>query len=974
LRALPKGPVQFAAHSSHVLLERGADFLRRHSPVLVLSATREAADDLARVGASPGSAFAGVYRHSLRDLVLALSTVPLLKRGLAPVRRVAREAIAVEITARSRAKLTYLAPVSAFPGFARALARTLEDLRLDGVSVEALRSAGRSGPDLALLLTAYEEALREHGFADHAARCTLALECIEPNNLLLVDLRLRTHLERRMVEALKAAAPQWLELNLTHDPGPASSRLDSLQRYVLTGEFAPPRDPDNSVQIFSASGEALECVEIARRILRLASGGMRFDEIAVFVRSAERHQPLLEEAFARAGVPAWYSRGVRRPEISGRAFLALLRCAAEDLSAARFAEYLSFGRMPAEEGVSRPTSRWERILSKASVISGLSRWESRLQAYENELNDEQVGEREALESLREFSLPVIHSVASLPGKADWERWLDALGDLARRTLDQPAAVLAVLDELQPMRGAGIVSLADVLATLEPELSSRRIEEDASRYGAVFVGSLAESSGMRFQAVFLPGLNEGVLPKPVREDPLLLDSQRVPLGMASSEDDTLLLRSAVGAATQQITCSWSRIDLATGRERVPSFYAFEVAESAGSGELDVQAFAREARALSEARLGWPAPQNPADAIDAAEYDLAFLRPHWEQPRPGEAAWLKRANSHVYRSLAARGLRWESAWTWADGLVDADVHVGLALEKTYALSRRSYAPTRLEQYARCPYRFYLQSILSLRAPERPAAIQRMAPGIRGELYHAVQSHFYASMQADGLLPIRDIEPALIRLEAILCEVEITFAERYMPAIPVVWQTDLERIRGDLRAWLRHVAAHEREWTPIHFEYGFRDVPVAGELLLQGRIDLIEQHASGSLRVTDHKTGIPPERVPTQIGGGESLQPALYAMAVAQVLQQPVTEARLFYSTVRGNYVEFPIRVTAETRESAEAVLRQIDNGLRNGAFPAAPRTDGCAYCEFVPICGPYEEERIMRKKQAPLRKLVELRERP
>jgi RecB family exonuclease len=975
LRALPKGPVQFEAHSSHVLLERGAEFLRSHSPVLVLSSTREAADDLARVvGTSPGSAFAGVYRHSLRDLVLTISTVPMLKRGLAPVRRVAREAIAVEITARCRAKLTYLAPVSAFPGFARALARTLEDLRLDGTSVEALRSAGRSGPDLALLLTAYEETLREHGFADHAARCALALECIEPNNLLLVDLRLRTSLERRIVEALKAASPEWLELNLIPEPAPASSRLDSLQRYVLTGESAPRRDPDNSVQIFSASGETLECVEIARRILRLASGGMRFDEMAVFVRSAERHQPLLEEAFARAGIPAWYSRGVRRPEISGRAFLALLHCAAEDLSAARFAEYLSFGRMPAEEGVSRPTSRWERILSKASVISGLARWERRLQAYENELNDEHAGERDALKSLRDFALPVIHKLASLPGNADWEQWLDALGELALLTLERPDAVHAILDELQPMRGAAIVSLADVLATLEPELSSRRDEEETSRYGAVFIASLTESSGMRFPAVFVPGLNEGVLPKPVREDPLLLDSQRLPLGMATSEDDALLLRSAIAAAAQQITCSWSRIDLATGRERVPSFYAFEVAESAGSGELDVQAFAREARGLSEARLGWPAPHDPGDAIDAAEYDLAFLRPHWEQPRPGEAAWLKLANPHVYRSLEARGLRWESAWTWADGLLDADVHVGLALEKSYALSQRSYAPTRLEQYARCPYRFHLQSILGLRAPEQPAAIQRMAPGIRGELYHAVQSRFYAALQADGLLPVRDIEPALIRLEAILREVETEFMERYMPAIPVVWQTDMERIRGDLRAWLRHVAAHENEWTPIHFEYGFHDVPVFGGLLLQGRIDLIEQHVIGHLRVTDHKTGTPPERVPTQVGGGESLQPALYAIAVAEALQQPVTEARLFYSTVRGNYVEFPIRLTEDTCESAEAVLHQIDNALRNGAFPAAPRKDGCAYCEFVPICGPYEEERITRKKQAPLRKIIELRGRP
>jgi hypothetical protein len=95
---------------------------------------------------------------------------------------------------------------------------------------------------------------------------------------------------------------------------------------------------------------------------------------------------------------------------------------------------------------------------------------------------------------------------------------------------------------------------------------------------------------------------------------------------------------------------------------------------------------------------------------------------------------------------------------------------------------------------------------------------------------------------------------------------------------------------------------------------------------------------------------------------------------LLSMPVAEARLFYATVRGNYVEFPIRLTAETRDSAEAVLRQINNALRNGVFPAAPRKDACAHCEFVPVCGPYEEERIARKKQSPLRKLVELRGQP
>src|SRR4029450_13822938 len=47
-----------------------------------------------------------------------------------------------------------------------------------------------------------------------------------------------------------------------------------------------------------------------------------------------------------AKVPGWFSRGTRRPLPAGRAFLALLACASERLSASRFAEYLSFAQVP----------------------------------------------------------------------------------------------------------------------------------------------------------------------------------------------------------------------------------------------------------------------------------------------------------------------------------------------------------------------------------------------------------------------------------------------------------------------------------------------------------------------------------------------------------------------------------------------------------------------------------------------------
>ena len=47
------------------------------------------------------------------------------------------------------------------------------------------------------------------------------------------------------------------------------------------------------------------------------------------------------------------------------------------------------------------------------------------------------------------------------------------------------------------------------------------------------------------------------------------------------------------------------------------------------------------------------------------------------------------------------------------------------------------------------------------------------------------------------------------------------------------------------------------------------------------------------------------------------------------------------------------------------------MRDGFLPAAPRKDGCKHCEYLPVCGPYEEERVAEKSQAELKELKELR---
>ena len=157
------------------------------------------------------------------------------------------------------------------------------------------------------------------------------------------------------------------------DPAGADGDL-SRARHFLFAEAAPPaRTASGDVLFFSAPGEGRETVEIARRILDEAREGTPFDQMAVLLRAPEIYGSLLEVALQRAGIPAWFARGTSRPDPAGRAFLALLDCAVEGLSARRFAEYLSLGQVPPLDEAGAPPADRTAWAAPRTRASGLPR-------------------------------------------------------------------------------------------------------------------------------------------------------------------------------------------------------------------------------------------------------------------------------------------------------------------------------------------------------------------------------------------------------------------------------------------------------------------------------------------------------------------------------------------------------------------------------------------------------------------------
>ncbi|MDR1989696.1 MAG: exodeoxyribonuclease V subunit gamma [Acidobacteriaceae bacterium] len=1080
------------ASAARVLADRDpADSL------LLIGASRGAADDLARRVACQSGATFGIERFSLTVLAAQVVAEHDPSRLRTPDSTAMMEAMAsrAAFEARSHGTLEYFRPVAALPGFPRALARTLRELRLARVSARRLAGQGAAARDVAALLESVEAELARARIDDRAALFDAATMAWREGRtrwsgtpFVLLDVAIDSLAEREFIAAMAASADGIItvpdgdlraieacrqlgaEIRVVPDAAETGSDLAQLRRFIFTVDPPPERRLSGDVRLFSAPGEGRETLEIVRRVLDEASRGVRFDEMAVLLRAPAQYLGLLEHACARGGVPAYFDRGTRRPDPAGRAFVALLSCAVEGLSARRFDEYLSLGQVPriatspsteqpphapvvlprdeflteaflddaiddpetanpdpdsAESdadavvaGTLRAPWKWEALIVESAVVGGRTRadgkdrWRRRLSGlhatYEFQraeiVREEPDSPRLAriernlrnLDHLQRFALPIIDRLAEWPEIGTWAEWIARLMPLAGQALARPRRVLQTLAEMRPMGEVGPVSLEEVRDVLHERLVMLDWDPPRRRYGALFVGTPQQARGRAFRVVFVPGLAERVVPQRPREDPLLLDERRAQIDRALLRQDDrgsaerLLLKMAIGAASDRLYLSYPRMDVAETRARVPSFYALDVMRAMTGRVPDYRVLAADAAEDAGASLAWPAPKEASRAVDDLEHDLAVLRPLLDARDvaavKGRANYLLSLNDHLARSIRMRWRRDQKAWSPVDGLlVKERPGAAIALAK-HRLHAREYSLSALQRFSTCPYQFLLGSIHRLDAWEEPSPLVHMDPLTRGSLFHKAQAEFLRALEAKGALPLREAEvPSAVRvMDDTLRAVAAEYAEKLMPAIPRVWHDEIEELGRDLGIWVRRMA-EDATWIPKYVEFSFglndegrdpRSLPEAitidGRFRLRGSVDLIEAHArTGELRVTDHKTGKNRSKPDLVIGGGAVLQPVLYSVAIEQGLSTRVVQGRLFYCTTAGGFSVHAIDINDDTRTQGVTVLDIIDRAVEQGVLLPAPVERACTWCTFRPVCGPREEERVTRKSKVELEDLLALR---
>ncbi|MGI8937876.1 MAG: PD-(D/E)XK nuclease family protein [Iamia sp.] len=892
--------------------------------------------------------------------------------------------------------------VATHPATEAALVATYRELRdLPDGALAALVRTGPRAADVVRVHRAVRAALVE-GWSDEEDLMAAAAERVANDPAAAAELgTVVVHLPQRLslhaaalLRTVAEVAPTCVVAGTTGRAEADADITNGLERLGLapTRPGPPPHLPvaaDRTVVVTTSDADD-EVRAAVRRITAALREGTPLDRVAVLHAGVKPYARLLHEHLSAAGIPFNGPSSVPlASRAAGRALTGLL--ALPEVGWTRHALLAWLNGVPVlHDGHRPPLARWERVSRDAGVVGGRMQWDQRLTAHIDELEPaaEAAGDHEGAEErrarrrqraeqtreLRTFVLALIDDVEAASAAprpwTEYARWLRRLldrlvGDAAtRRTWpddERKAAerVELAIDRLGALSSVepGTVPLEVVVRTLEVEL-----EGDLGRVGrfgeGVLVGSLSMGIGLDLDLVVVVGMAEGLVPAPPRDDSLLPDRERQALGgaLALRRDgigrQQRELLATLGASSRHVL-SHPRGDLRRSSERVPSRWLLEAASQMAGRRLwahdlaaheadwliHVQSFDHGLRHLSVPATAQEHRLRSLLADGAGGHSLAVVDRLGDPVLSSGAALMRGRSSHRL--------------TRFDGLLPA----GVVTSPADPSSARTASPTSLERWARCPFDYFLRTVLGVREVENPEDALTITPLDRGSLVHDVLERFVREVldrdPGDQLAPGDRWTPAD---RGRLRELAETACDHYQAlgrtGRRVLWNRDRVEILRELDQTLTfEEEVRQIEGShPVAAEMAFGAVaegpmvalalPDGREVRFRGMADRIDRTDAGGLLVVDYKTGS--DRGYTSLSeddpdqGGTRLQLAVYGAAARATMAEPdaPVKAEYWFVSRKGQFRRRGYPLTPEVEDRISETLGLIVGGIEAGLFPAHP----------------------------------------
>ncbi len=791
---------------------------------------------------------------------------------------------------------------------------------------------------------------------------------------------------------------------------------------------------DGSFSLVSVPGESRTAVEIIREIFRAVHDGTirGFHDAAVVLRQPETDLPILTEMLRLRGVPHFVHGGnsfAERP--LGRAVIALSKIAnsfsRESILAAM---ELVVAALPGDTASKWDVQGWRVLTNEPRFLAGLGSWDAGTEALivkaQADLQRAEAHSIEAAETgirpvpmacgrletallLRDSWKLLKQAAADWPASMSWQDWATFVEQRLEPLLGNSedwrlfSSVLDELGNLETLNQFGIrdsgseiggrVSAEKLRSALVEALSSRSYPVGRFQRSGVNILSTSAARGLRFPLVVIPGLDEGRFPAKLRQDPLLLDAERsllktLPLKSKRIDEEKLLFDMAARSAEKRLVLMTSRLDESSDRERIPSQFFMRVASAVCGRAIAMRDLTGEAIAgFHSVSLDNPAPVAGNLPVDEGEIRLGIVTAERKSARSALRMLAQLEPLRLDRPLKYDESRWLRKLTAFDGRLTDPALVQWAAQKI-GPSAGQVSASRIEEYVKCPYAFFLKRVMGLQAWEEQAGIEGMDPLDRGLVVHSILEKFLtdsgdALFQSSGEKLLQELES----LAGACLE-----AARPSGLADLLWEIERDALLKMLVGWLEfergragsgmRVARLEKIFGEFGSEEKFPAFRVnAGRhgFDFRGRIDRIDLSGDRKCaRVVDYKTGALPESMAnknrTPLMSGERIQIVIYTGALSVLDEFKGVEA------IEGEYLHLQPKNSLtvscsfthdELQSGARAltdVLEIVGDGIENGVFFA--RTSGrirplghCEYCDYLPVCGKDRVQREERKSKDP-----------
>jgi ATP-dependent helicase/DNAse subunit B len=507
-------------------------------------------------------------------------------------------------------------------------------------------------------------------------------------------------------------------------------------------------------------------------------------------------------------------------------------------------------------------------------------------------------------------------------------------------------------------------------------------------------STSAARGLRFPLVIIPGLDEGRFPAKLRQDPLLLDAERLSMGTLPvksrrADEEKLLFDMAARSAEKRLVLMTSRLDEASDRERIPSQFFLRAASAVCGSALTTRDLTQGVIAgFRSVSLDNPAPAKDEIAIDEGEVRLRMVSATRDLSASAIKVLAELEPSRIRRPLQYDRSRWESRLTAFDGLITDPTLVRWTAQRL-GISAGQVSASRLEEYMKCPYYFFLKRAMELQGWEEQGRVEGMDPLKRGTAIHLVLEDFLREIGGGDFRVAGDGLWKTLESQAR----QILDAAKPAGLADLLWEVERDALLRMLKGWLEfealransemHVDRLEQIFGEFEGEEKFPAFCVeAGRhaFSFRGRIDRVDlssdcKHA----RVVDYKTGALPESMAKKIGrtplmSGEKIQLLIYAGALSLLEEfsgvETIEAEYLHLQPKNGLTVpcSFSNEELQQARESLPKILELAGNGIEAGVFFAKTSgkvrpTGHCDYCSYLPVCGKDRIRREERKAKDP-----------